>query len=44
VVELQKGDVESEFSHLMEKSEQVPTALLFETVVDENGESMHIFS
>jgi len=38
VVELQSGDVSSEFSHYMEKSEQVPSAVSFETVVDGNGE------
>lgn len=37
VVGLQKGDIQSEFEHYMEKSEQIPSALLFETSVDDQG-------
>lgn len=43
-VELQKGDITSEFSHYMERSEQIPTAVSFETVVDASGQGIYYIS
>lgn len=42
-VELQNGDVTSEFEHFFERSDQIPSAVLLETAVDEKGESKSLF-
>jgi molecular chaperone Hsp33 len=41
VIELQKSDVGSDLAHYFNQSEQIPTAVLMDVVLDETGKIIH---